>query len=1027
MSPNATIIELLQRVEDAGSVSNLFAALGYRQLHHELGSKLSVVASWHGFKVLCMEADNSAEAAKQIARKSQSLGERALAVGLGSHTIALTAPRIGVPGITRTLSLSLEAPTTYALNQLQLLRPAGNTTALAHSLRVAEVLDSEPAGDRFFHAFRRIFERMVGECDSTMPEDDRRILALLALTRLLFLYFVQAKGWLNEQQDYLRTLFDKTLIQRKSFHRHALRPLFFGTLNKPLEERAHIPNLGTIPYLNGGLFEPHALERRWARVTFTNELWRDAFDELFERFRFCVREASEVDAIAPDMLGRIFERLGQKERLSTGTFYTPEIIVKRLVDATIEAFLIGKNGLSSCAAQQVVAGESLDLPSARAARKAIRELRLLDPAVGSGAFLLGALKSLTQINLSLSLRKRPDSLSQIRRRVLRENLLGVDINPIAVRLAELRLWLAIVADDPQTDIKRVEPLPNLNGILRQGDTLVDPLGSARALGYWRNSNTTRSFAEIQRCRLLLFDARGNDRKTALTQLRSTECSLARELLNGAASRVEHAITELENVSNGKNLFGRKSGLTSTQRETYRWLLEKRRELAESLGSVEHGQLPFFSFEVHSPETMSDGGFDVVVGNPPWVRAERLSPARRSLLQQRFSWWRTHGTSGYAHQPDLSVAFLQRAFELAAPGGAIGMLIPSKVTTANYARVARSHLVQETEIQYLHRVPGTEASSFGATTYPLALVAKKTRPTKSSTVYCGFDRKKSIRQSRLSSDGPWILLDAAGMRAIDRFQRSGAPLCEFTKPSLGIKTGADRILVGTVELRSADTSIVRFGDDRLTVENSVLRPALRGRDISAFQHTSRRVIIWGYDETGQLLGRLPPLASRHIESHYSELCQRVDYTRGPPWILFRTRIALEPALAVWSDISRIPRAVVLENSHATPIPLNTCYAAGHRDATVVHAIATVINTTWTSALVRVTADEARGGYRRLNARVAQQIPLPTTRSSLELLALISKQAHQGNADRDKIDETVAKVLDLPRSTQDTLRAIANDRS
>ena len=1006
MSPNATIIELLQRVEGAGGVSNLFAALGYRQLHHELSHKLSVVASWRGFKVLCMEADTSVEAARQIARKSQSLGERALAVGLSSQTIALTAPRIGVPGITRTLSLSLEAPTTYALNQLQLLRPAGNTTALAHSLRVAEVLDSEPAGDRFFHAFRRIFERMVAECDSTMPEDDRRILALLALTRLLFLYFVQAKGWLNEQQDYLRTLFDKTLIQRKSFHRHALRPLFFGTLNKPLEERAHIPNLGTIPYLNGGLFEPHALERRWARVTFTNELWRDAFDELFERFRFCVREASEVDAIAPDMLGRIFERLGQKERLSTGTFYTPEIIVKRLVDATIEAFLIGKNGLSSCAAQQVVAGESLDLPSARAAQKAISELRLLDPAVGSGAFLLGALKSLTQINLSLSLSKRPDSLSQIRRRVLRENLLGVDIDPIAVRLAELRLWLAIVADDPQIDIKRVEPLPNLNGILRQGDTLMDPLGSASAHGYWRNSNTTRSFAEIQRCRVLLFDARGNDRKAALTQLRRTECSLARELLNGAAGRIEHALTELENVSTGKNLFGRRSGLTSAQRETYRWLLEKRRELAESLGSVERGQLPFFSFEVHSPETMSNGGFDVVVGNPPWVRAERLSPTQRSLLQQRFSWWRTHGTSGYAHQPDLSVAFLQRAFELAAPGGAIGMLIPSKVTTANYARVARSHIGRETEIQYLHRVPGTEASSFGATTYPLALVAKKTRPTKSSIVYCGFNRKKSIRQSRLSSE---------------------APLCEFTKPSIGIKTGADRILVGTVELRSADTSVVRFGDDRLTVENSVLRSALRGRDISAFQHTSRRVIMWGYDETGQLLGRLPPLASRHIESHYSELCQRVDYTGGPAWILFRTRIALEPALAVWSDISRVPRAVVLENSHATPIPLNTCYAAGHRDATVVHAIACVINTTWTSALVRVTADEARGGYRRLNARVAQQIPLPTTRSSLELLASISKQAHQGNADRDKVDETVAKVLDLPRSTQDTLRQIANDRS
>src|SRR6185436_3880129 len=212
---------------------------------------------------------------------------------------------------------------------------------------------------------------------------ERRTAALLPLTRILFLYFVQAKGWLDGRPDYLRRLLDTSLARRRHFHRSALHPLFFGTLNRKPGDRSATIKLGKIPYLNGGLFEPHPVERRLGPVVFPNHLWRDAFDGLFERFRFTVHESQRADAIAPDMLGRVFERVMEPgDRHHTGTFYTPESVVRQVVNAAIETALG---------------------PSPRQA--ALRTLRVLDPAVGSGAFLLGALERLTELRRGASKRE----------------------------------------------------------------------------------------------------------------------------------------------------------------------------------------------------------------------------------------------------------------------------------------------------------------------------------------------------------------------------------------------------------------------------------------------------------------------------------------------------------------------------------------------------------------------------------------------------------------------------------------------
>ena len=149
---------------------------------------------------------------------------------------------------------------------------------------------------------------MVGAFPTALPRRNRHALGLVALTRVLVLYFVQSRGWLDGRERFLREELDRCLAGRQPVEKRLLHPLFFGTLNRPVSERSRAARrFGRIPFLNGGLFEPHALERRW-QVALPDLVWRDAFDELFERYHFAIRDPDEgTTTIGPDVLGRVFE------------------------------------------------------------------------------------------------------------------------------------------------------------------------------------------------------------------------------------------------------------------------------------------------------------------------------------------------------------------------------------------------------------------------------------------------------------------------------------------------------------------------------------------------------------------------------------------------------------------------------------------------------------------------------------------------------------------------------------------------
>ena len=710
---------LLGQIASLRRLPGLVQALGHTPAWQELPPEslpfpvdaAAVIGSHGTFEWLGISAADGELRARQISRglnrRGRCSGVMALDLAAGTLSIAITLERTGV------LTIPLRAPAGGQLERLRRLAQTSGETGVHFAIRALEILAGEDAGRRFFAAFRAVLESMAESLPGHLGADDRRTVVLVQLTRVLFLYFVQAKGWLDGRSDFLRRAVDDGLAHRRQLHRDLFRPLFFGTLNREVNQRGLARRFGRIPFLNGGLFEPHPLERGW-RGEVPNDRWREAFDQMFERFQFTVHEDAQPGQIAPDMLGRVFEGLmAPDQRHATGAFYTPARLVTRLVDAGLTAWLARRLACDSSRATELLSQKSEPV------LRLLRSITVLDPAVGSGAFLLGLLDRLAELRAGSS--NRPRS----RRRILQENLFGVDRNPMAVRLAELRLWLAVIAREESGDPERVAPLPNLDGVVRQGDSLLDPAWFLAGLG----GRPVREGPELAGLRRAFVGAAGREKRECARRLRQGEVKVFAESLTGAEANVERQLAELLESARSRTLFGERRGIDSALKQRLKSLRARQREIRSLRRQLRReGNVPWFRYECHFADVLERGGFDVIVGNPPWVRAEELSVRERNQLARRYRCWRGSG-AGFAHQPDLAVAFVERGLELLAPGGSLSLLVPGKLATASYGTRLRAELAERCSLDVVADLRTDPAAVFEATTYPAALVVGKSAPAR----------------------------------------------------------------------------------------------------------------------------------------------------------------------------------------------------------------------------------------------------------------------------------------------------------
>lgn len=351
----------------------------------------------------------------------------------------------------------------------------------------------QSVNQKFYDGIAKSFMTLLGHLKSIgKDEEQSKLFASRLLGRLLFCWFLRKKGIIDEAAGYFSDVdqFDKP----EEYYRFRLEPLFFKTLNTPLEERFSrtnssediIPKDVSTPYLNGGLFEVH--DNDWysdSDLTFPKDFFTSLYDH-FDAFNFTTDESSleyEQIAVDPEMLGRIFEnflaeqideRTGQQARKAKGAYYTPREIVSYMCQESIRDYLLRNDPdneryveavyklLDVSDQQWAIAGtnskrDNVPREYIEQILKRLDHLKILDPACGSGAFPMGILQLCLRIYERLV---NGFDAYKTKLQIIQNNIFGSDIEPMAIEIARLRVWLSLVVDSK--DNSKIQPLPNLN-------------------------------------------------------------------------------------------------------------------------------------------------------------------------------------------------------------------------------------------------------------------------------------------------------------------------------------------------------------------------------------------------------------------------------------------------------------------------------------------------------------------------------------------------------------------------------------
>ena len=921
--------------------------------------------------------------------------------------------------------------------------------ALRH-LRWLDILGREVVTRRFFHALTGAVTLLGDSLPSIIPAKDASQIALLTASRLLFLSFLETKSWLDTDFGFLANGFARCMASGGDYQRRVLEPLFFGTLNTRVAERApRARAFGRIPFLNGGLFSRSPVERIHRRFRFTDDALGSLFGDVLVRYRFTAREDAATwsqAAIDPEMLGKVFEALMQSgDRKSRGVYYTPQHFVERVTSLAIATAL--REHLSTDSVERLLREPEGSAEPHPRALDAVRALRVLDPACGSGAFLVHALERLTHLRIVLG---DPVAASEVRRSVLTRSIFGVDSNPTAVWLCQLRLWLSAVIDSEERDAMRVVPLPNLDRQIRIGDSLAGPPFDPAA-GAARGS----THGSLLRDRYARASGR---RKVALgRRLDIAERARALQAIDRAITTVDFERREIIRAARTRDLFQKQGSPDAKSRARLLGLRSTIRSLHRRRTSITRGEIPAFGYASHFSDVADTGGFDLVLGNPPWVRVHNVPPHERARYREQFSVYRTSGWvegargaqagRGFAGQIDLAALFIERSIQLLSPGGTLALLLPSKLWRSLAGGGVRQLLLDRTLITTLED-HSDGRDTFDAAVYPSILVATRKSSSDvthadSGSVAAPFAESAGVRisvhrrESRtgwtarahdvpldITAGSPWLLLPPRARASFDCLTRAGLPLFEsvLRRPHLGVKTGCNDAFIVTARNADPHLTTITMENCNARLESHLLRPLVRGETVTAWRLSANdERIIWTHDSAGQPLRQLPPHALAWLARSRRKLEQRSDSRSDRWWSLFRIESAdSHCARVIWADMGRAPRAAILDAGDPT-VPLNTCYSISCSTASDALAFAAILNSDIAAAWLAVIAEPARGGYHRYLGWTIARLPIPIdwprARRILAPVASAARCEHAPSA--QELNALVLEAYDLNASALDPL--------
>jgi len=555
----------------------------------------------------------------------------------------------------------------------------------------------------------------------TSSKPEYQEFAFRLIGRLVFCWFLREKKSIEGISLIPRNLLSvESVKNNRNYYHTILEPLFFETLNKPLESRNPSFTKGDfalVPYLNGGLFSPHVGNDGDFYQTTTSlvipDSWFLGLFEMFERYNFTIDENSTLDidiAVEPEMLGRIFENLlaevnpetGDMIRKATGSFYTPREIVEYMVNESISRFVCKKSGFDETIIRSLVFHNNLLSELTNEMMDEILDIlynmRIIDPACGSGAFPIGVMQKMTQILELLDpkgekwlgkqligiddyLRKElihklnGQNFNFIRKfGIIRNNIYGVDIQPIATEISRLRCFLSLIVDEYVEDSEEnrgIKPLPNLEFKFVCANSLVGlDFGHTKAEKLYTN----------------LFE--DNDLIIKLQDIRNRYFSATeseREVLRAKFSHIQEEMKKINSESYG--------GFASFRH----FELQKWQPFSQGSTSWFDPML-MFGFD----------DFDIVIGNPPYglINKKQNQSMSITVSSEIENYYKTNDRYVAAKGGMLNIyrLFVILCYTLINKQGNLSLIFPLAFMCDLSASNLRKFLLSNSQLHYLEVFP-----------------------------------------------------------------------------------------------------------------------------------------------------------------------------------------------------------------------------------------------------------------------------------------------------------------------------------
>lgn len=751
------------------------------------------------------------------------------------------------------------------------------------SIKLADVIDAfsvERLNKEFFAGYKAQYNKFLQQLSDNKQNRDY---VKKLLGRLVFLQFLQKKGWMGVpasrsdwnggDKNYLCHLIEHYKGNDRLLS-DVLEPLFFNTLNEKREGDIADARLGEnikIPYLNGGLFEKDNIDK--LDIDFPYSYFKELMD-FFAMYNFTIDENDPDDSevgIDPEMLGHIFENLLEDNK-DKGAFYTPKEIVQYMCRQSVIQYLKTHEPDEQYAEpiEQLI-NNGIVLPVLQTKSAAFRFIQLLktvkvcDPAIGSGAFPMGILYVLYHAIHHLQSHAEPhgnfDS-TQTKRDIIQNNIFGVDIEQGAVDIARLRFWLALVVDAEEP-----QPLPNLDYKITCGNSLLSryPIDAPIEnvfVEYNKGKNESEKITLPKYKELVsnYTDTSNHETKKIFRQTieaikKAFKTELSRQEKE-SISRLRGKILALE----APMLLGERTQKEKIELKKLKEQLVKKEELqANIINNRLYADAFEWRFEFPSllDEKGNFTGFDIIIGNPPYLRIQgirNVNPLFADELVKKYQ-----STTGSF---DLYVTFVERGLQIIKQQGIVNYIMPVKWTNAAFGKGLRSVI---SEKKAAHQIINFGAYQvFNASTYTALqwfipnsnellyyeLDKNLTTNQKLDSYLKSLNNKKAskIKANKLTKEA-WVLTTGCTTEILDKLESNSRCIGDiFEKIFQGLATSKDDVyfLYDCTEKNGLVYGYSKQLGYQVCIERGLVKPLLKGEDVHRYDHISTdRFVIFPY--------------------------------------------------------------------------------------------------------------------------------------------------------------------------------------